>query len=82
MSESSSTTLQPKNIDEMLAALKKAAKGKGFDIKGDKTSGKSNAVQGATVEYLVKGKDVTVTVSTGLDLDTMERYRKEWLKGF
>ena len=38
MSESSSTTLQPKNIDEMLAALRKAAKGKGFDIKGDKTS--------------------------------------------
>lgn len=82
MSESSSTTLQPKNIDEMLSALKKAAKSKGFDIKGDKKSGKSNAVEGATVEYVVRGQEVTVTVSTGLDLDTMERYRKEWLKGY
>jgi len=66
----------------MLSALKKAAKSKGFDIKGDKKSGKSNAVEGATVEYLVKGQEVTVTVSTGLDLDTMERYRKEWLRGY
>jgi hypothetical protein len=81
MSASSSTTLQPKNIDDMLSALKKAARSKGFDLKGDKKSGKSNAVQGATVEYVVKGQDVTVTVSTGLDLDTMERYLKEWLKG-
>jgi hypothetical protein len=81
MSASSSTTLQPTNVDEMLSALKKAARSKGFDIKGDKKSGKSNAVQGATVEYVVKGQDVTVTVSTGLDLDTMERYLKEWLKG-
>jgi hypothetical protein len=81
MSASSSTTLQPKNIDDMLSALKKAARSKGFDLKGDKKSGKSNAVQGATVEYVVKGQEVTVTVSTGLDLDTMERYLKEWLKG-
>ena len=82
MSESSSTTLKPKNIDEMLAALKKAAKSKGFDIKGDKKSGKSNAVDGATVGYVVNGQEVTVTVSTGLDLYTMEQYRKEWLKGY
>ena len=82
MSESSSTTVKPKNVDEMLAALKKGAKSKGFDIKGDKKSGKSNAVQGATVSYEVKGPEVTVTVSTGLDLDQMERYRTEWLRGF
>jgi hypothetical protein len=63
MSESSSTTLKPKNIDEMLAALKKAAKSKGFDIKGDKHSGKSNPVEGATVAYVVNGQEVTVDLT-------------------
>ncbi len=82
MSESSTTTVQPKNIDEMLAALKKGAKSKGFDIKGDKKSGKSNVVQGATVGYVVNGQQVAVTVSIGLELSTMERYRDEWLRGF
>jgi hypothetical protein len=82
MGASSSQTLQPKNIDEMLAGLKKAAKSDGFDIKGDKKSGKSGAKEGGSVEYVVKGQDVTVTVNTGVDLATMERYMKDWLKPY
>ncbi len=82
MGASSSQTIQPKNVDEMLSELKKAVKSKGFDLKGDKKSGKSAAKDGATIEYAVKGQDVTITVSTGLDLDTMERYMKDWLKPY
>ena len=61
----SSETVEPKNIDEMLADLKKSAKRDGFDLKGDKKSGKgADKDNGPTVEYVVKDKEVTITVMT------------------
>jgi hypothetical protein len=83
MGSGASQTVEPKNIDEMLAELKKAAKKDGFDLKGDKKSGKGAAKENApTVEYAVKGKEVTVSVSTGSDLYTMEQLMKKWLKSY
>jgi hypothetical protein len=83
MGSGSSETVEPKNIDDMLADLKKAAKRDGYDLKGDKKSGKGAAKESApTVEYAVKNKEVTVTVTTGSDLYTMEQLLKKWLKPY
>ena len=76
--------LQVKNIDGMVAALKKAANGKGFNFKGDKKSGSGarNDVP-PTIEYVVKDQTVTVTIDTGgMSLDTFERMVKEWIKPY
>ena len=77
-------TIEPKNIDEMVAALKKAAKSKGFEFKGDSKSGSAtNAKVLAKVTYAVKDKSVTVKGEvTGWDLDTLEHLMKEWFRPY
>jgi hypothetical protein len=76
--------IQPKNIDEMVAALKKAAKSKGFDFKGDSKSGSAtNAKVLAAVKYEVKDQSVTVRGEvTGWDLNTLEQLMREWFKPY
>jgi hypothetical protein len=79
--EAATWKLEPKNIDEMIEGLKKAAKSKGFNFKGDKTSGKASN-DGVTVEYSVKGKEVTVRGQISYNLWDMEQMVKEWLKPY
>jgi hypothetical protein len=76
--------IEPKNIDEMVAALKKGAKSKGFDFKGDSKSGSAtNAKALAAVTYTVKDKSVTVRGEvTGWDLNTLEQLMREWFKPY
>lgn len=84
MSASSTFKLQPKDIDAMVAGLKKAASGKGFNFKGDKKSGTAakNDVP-PTIEYVVKDQTVTITIDTGgIDLDSFERMVKEWTRPY
>lgn len=80
----STYTLEPKNVDDLIAALKKGASGLGFNLKGDKKSGRAVRTDvPPSIEYQVKGQTVTVTIETGgMNLDTFERQVKDWIKPF
>ncbi len=80
----STFTLEPKNLDEMIAALKKAAGSKGFNLKGDKKSGRAvKSDVPPTIEYVVKGQTVTIMIDTGgMNLDTFERMVEDWIKPY
>ena len=80
----STFTLEPKDIDAMIAALKKSANSNGFNLKGDKKSGRAvRSDVPPSIEYLVKGPTVTVTIDTGgMNLDNFERMVKDWIKPY
>ena len=80
----STFTLEPKNIDDMLAALKKAAGSIGFNLKGDKKSGRAAKTDvPPTIEYEVKGQTVTITIDTGgMNLDNFERAIKDSIRPY
>jgi hypothetical protein len=79
MGASGDINLKPKNIDELIEGLKKSAKSSGFNFKGDKKSG-SATNNGATVQYVVKGQDVTITYKNEWDFLELERVVKQWLR--
>ena len=75
-------------IDDMVAAVKKAAKAKGIDFEGDNKSGKGKKM-GAEISYVVKDNTVTVTcedsfLSRAADWDAKRLADKvrEWIKPF
>jgi len=81
MAEGATYKLQPDNIDEMIEGLKKSAKSKGFNFKGDKKSGKASH-EGITIEYSVSDKEVTVRGVLAWNFFDMEEMIKGWLKPY
>jgi len=81
MAEGTTYTLQPKNVDEMIEGLKKSAKSKGFNFKGDTKSGKASN-DGITIEYAVNDKEVTVRGQIAYNLWDMEQMLNQWLKPY
>ena len=81
MAEGTTYKLQPKNVDEMIEGLKKSAKSKGFNFKGDKKSGTASN-DGITIEYEVKDKEVTVRGQLAYNLWEMEQMINQWLKPY
>jgi hypothetical protein len=79
--ESSEFTVGIKNVDAMIAGLKKAAKAGGFEFKGDNKSGSaSNA--GASIRYLVTDQKATFTVKITWDMDELQRFVKDWIRPY
>jgi hypothetical protein len=70
-----------KNVDGMVAALKKEGKSRGFEFKGDKKSG-SATNDGATIGYDVKDQTVNLSISVKWDMDELQRFVKGWIKPY
>jgi hypothetical protein len=81
MAGSSEFKVETKDVDGMVAALKKEGKSRGFDFKGDKKSG-SAIKDGATIRYAVKDQTVTLMVKVEWDFLEVERLVKGWVRPY
>ena len=81
MAATSNFKVEIKNVDGMVAALKKEGKSRGFDFKGDKKSGGATHA-GATIHYAVKDQTVSLMVSVEWDFLEVERLVKAWVRPY